>query len=301
MSSDSVHRDAANLFGCGITTVFRVARRIVDWLLIIMPDHIIWPRGDAIQNISAAFAVKAGIENCIGAIDGSHIFVEKPINYGRVYYCRKDRYSIVLQGVVDANLLFTNVHCGDPGSYHDTRVLRRSELYTTAENNLANLFPNQTFLLGDKGYVGVGKKWIVTPFKDYGNLTAEQTDFNVRVSSSRVVVEHAFGRLKCRFRYIKSIMRLRDIHFAARLVVACCVLHNICIRGGDAGEDLIEEELNDENGNDNNENLEMNEDEDSDNSDADEEVPDANVRMRSLFRQLYPGAVIAPIRRNNRV
>lgn len=164
------------------------------------------------------------------------------MEYGNVYWCTKQAYSIVLQGVVDFEMLFTSVHCGDPGSFHDTRVLRWSDLFSLAENHLEDMFPNGTFLLGDKGYYGVGTKWIVTPFKDFGNLIAEQTDFNVGL-------EQAFGLLKSRFRYLGSTKRLRDVGFAARLVVACCVLHNICIRSGDNGGDLIENAGNPDHGN----------------------------------------------------
>ncbi|KAE8750758.1 hypothetical protein FOCC_FOCC002468 [Frankliniella occidentalis] len=284
VSSDEVFRETANLFGCGTTTVFRVIRRITEWILTIMPEHIVWPRGANIQQTADDFARRAGIEKCIGAIDGSHIFIEKPIDYGRVYWCRKERYSIVLQAVVNFDMLFTNVHCGDPGSFHDTRVLRRSELYNTAERNLEDLFPNETFLLGDKGYVGVGTNWIVTPFKDFGNLTAEQIDFNVRVSSTRVVVEQAFGILKSRFRYLRGIMRLRDVGFAARLVVACCVLHNVCIRSGDDADDFIHDD--DDSGSE-----EGNGSEGRD-SDDDDIVPapiqNNRNRTRDLFDQMYP-------------
>lgn len=46
---------------------------------------------------------------------------------------------------------FTNVYCGDPGSFHDVRMLRRSELFQIAELERENIFPNNTFLVGDKG------------------------------------------------------------------------------------------------------------------------------------------------------
>ncbi|KAE8742696.1 hypothetical protein FOCC_FOCC011729 [Frankliniella occidentalis] len=283
VSCGSILRDIANTFGCGTSTVFRVVRRVTEWLTTISNEHIIWPRGGNIEQTAAAFArAGANIRNCIGAIDGSHIFIEKPPEYGVVYWCRKERYSIVLQAVVDFDKLFTNVHCGDPGSYHDTRVLRRSELYNIAERNLEYLFPNGTFLLGDKGYAGVGKKWIVTPFKDYGNQTAEQADFNTRVSTTRVVVEQAFGILKNRFRYLRGIMPLRDVQFAAQLVVACCVLHNICIRSNDYGEDF-REDAEDE---DDNESEGEGEGEHDDNAPVN--IPDN--RTLEVFRQMYPGA-----------
>ncbi|XP_026290637.1 putative nuclease HARBI1 [Frankliniella occidentalis] len=286
VSKDSTHIDAAEMFGCGETTVFRIVRRVTEWILTIMPEHVIWPQGPNIQQTEEEFFLKAQVPKCIGAIDGSHIGIERPEFYGAVYWCRKEKYSILLQAVVDARMLFTNLHCGDPGSYHDIRMLRRSELYAAAERQLGDLFPDKTFLLGDKGYVGVGKKWIVTPFKDYGNLSAEQSDFNTRVSVTRVLVEQAFGILKARFRYLRCTMRLRDVHFAARLVVACCVLHNICIRSQDLGQDLRDEE---EDSDDENDNDDGNEGPDSDSSDSDDDNEEGN-RTLAVFKKMYPRA-----------
>jgi len=130
----------------------------MEWLVSLMPEWIAWPQGGSIERISNSFMERAGIANCVGAIDGSHIPVEKPIVEGREYFNRKHSYSIVLLAVVDCDMKFINVYCGDPGSYHDTRVLRRSDLYHQAENNLRALFPGDTFLLGDKGYIGVGRR-----------------------------------------------------------------------------------------------------------------------------------------------
>lgn len=51
-------------------------------------------------------------------------------------YCnRKKSYSIILQAVVTSDMRFTNIYCGEPGSLHDARVLRRSSLYWELENN----------------------------------------------------------------------------------------------------------------------------------------------------------------------
>ena len=52
------------------------------------------------------------------------------------------------QVVCDDNLVFTDVVAGGPGSVHDSRVLRISELWNTS----ANMFPGDTHLLGDGGY-----------------------------------------------------------------------------------------------------------------------------------------------------
>ena len=52
------------------------------------------------------------------------------------------------QLVFDNNMVFTDVLAGWPGSVHDSRVLRNSELFHTAVNK----FPRDTHLLGDGGY-----------------------------------------------------------------------------------------------------------------------------------------------------
>ena len=42
--------------------------------------------------------------------------------------------------------------------------------------------------------------WLMKAFPDNGCLTQQQKTFNFRLSSARVVVEHAYGRLKGRWR-----------------------------------------------------------------------------------------------------
>ena len=67
-----------------------------------------------------------------GAIDGSHIPVRPPAMNHTDYYNRKGFYSVILQGVVDANYLFEDIYVGWPGSVHDSRVFVNSSLYNKA-------------------------------------------------------------------------------------------------------------------------------------------------------------------------
>ena len=73
------------------------------------------------------------------------------------------------------------------------------------------------------------------PFSDTG-LTPKQRKFNYQLSRSRVVVENAFGRLKGRWRTLMK-RNDNDIKYVPTLVVACCILHNICEMHGDQCED----------------------------------------------------------------
>ncbi|XP_018303600.1 putative nuclease HARBI1 [Mycetomoellerius zeteki] len=275
LNNKEPHRTLSNLFDISISSVFRIIRRVINWLVTLVPEVIVWPEGNNITKVSRKFEEIADIRNCVGAIDGSHIFINKPEENGREYFNRKQCYSILLQAVTDSKMKFTNIYCGDPGSFHDVRMLRRSELFQVAEQERENIFPNNTFLLGDKGYNGIAKKWIVSPFKDNGNLTIEHVEFNRKISATRVVVERAFGILKGRFRQLQKLP-LYDTHFMTWIIIACCVLHNICINNGDDGDDFyIEEDI---------EQNELN-----CNEQRDENVNAGNLDRRTLlFREMYP-------------
>ena len=45
------------------------------------------------------------------------------------YYNRKQRYIINTQAVVSGDMIFLSVATGYPGSLHDSRVLRNSDLF----------------------------------------------------------------------------------------------------------------------------------------------------------------------------
>ena len=81
------------------------------------------------------------------------------------------------------------------------------------------------FLLGDPAYPLM--KNLIKGFSDNGRLTRQQQIFNTRLSGARCTVERAFGRLKGRWR----ILDKRNDHALEKvpnIVLACCLLHNIC-------------------------------------------------------------------------
>jgi hypothetical protein len=74
------------------------------------------------------------LQKVIGAIDGSHIPIKVPSENRHVYINRKGFYSVVLQAVCNHKLVFTDCFVGWPGSTHDARVLRRSDLFQRIED-----------------------------------------------------------------------------------------------------------------------------------------------------------------------
>lgn len=83
-------------------------------------------------------------------------------------------------------------------------------------------------------------------------MTPAQRQFNYIHSSTRIVVEQAFGLLKSGFRKLLDVTKHRTDEIP-KVIMACCVLHNICVTGCDEllGEHLLPpDDDNDGDGND---------------------------------------------------
>ncbi|XP_059391526.1 uncharacterized protein LOC132124489 [Carassius carassius] len=80
-------------------------------------------------------------------------------------------------------------------------------------------------LIGDAAYPL--KQWLMKGFPNHQNLTLNQSHLNFCLSSARMVVGNAFGRLKGHWRCLLKRNDV-DINIVSDIVVACCILHNIC-------------------------------------------------------------------------
>jgi hypothetical protein len=211
-------------------------KRTASALLKIMPDTIKWPRNAVqVNETCIQFAERSQFQNVMGAIDGSHIHITAPKNLHQAYYNRRGFYSIVLLASCEANLSFNYVWTGNPGSSHDSTVLRASDLFNQSDEKI----PPGFYLLGDFGFPLL--RWLVTPFRDYGNLTRQQKLFNKTHSICREVIERAFGMLKNRFRRLYKF-EILDMALLVDCVLAACVLHNICIAEDDEGDLAMDHE-----------------------------------------------------------
>jgi len=133
--------------------------------------------------------------------------------------------TLILQVVCDSNLLFLDVTTGNPGSVHDARVFRNSDLKTLLESDDRRL-PSEYHLLGDSAYPL--KDYLLVPFRDNGHLSRIEITYNRAHSQTRVDVERAIGLLKGKFRRLKDLdmVNVMDTPF---LIFASCVLHNFII------------------------------------------------------------------------
>ena len=111
---------------------------------------------------------------------------------------------------------------------HDMRIFRYSGLQSLLDDDH---FPDETFLIGDKAYVNQNR--LIAPFKDNGHLSVEDKHFNRRLSSARILIEHANGLLKNRWRILRDKCPMTRTDLLPFYVDACCIFHNICLKEND--------------------------------------------------------------------
>ncbi|KAK6493735.1 protein ANTAGONIST OF LIKE HETEROCHROMATIN PROTEIN 1-like, partial [Huso huso] len=239
LATNSDYRSVGHLFGVSKATVCSCVQEFCMAVTkILLQEHMAVPSAEQFAEMSDYFDRRWGVPQCVGAIDGSHIPIIAPQHYHCDYFNRKGWHSIILQAVVDGKGHFWDLNVGFPGSVHDARVLKNSTLWTLASSN--RLFPNIIrnisgcdvgyYILGDPAYPL--QRWLMKPFSDTGRLSEQQRQYNYRVSRARSVVENAFGRLKGRWRCLLKRNDC-DVNLVKRMVLTCCMLHNICEKHGE--------------------------------------------------------------------
>lgn len=201
---------------------------------------------DAVTTVAefAELRGPGGFPGVFGCVDGTHIPIRAPPKDSGSYYNRKGFHSILLQVVCDAHFQFLDCFVGWPGSANDARVWSNSPTGKMLHSN-PDYIPVNSHLLGDSAYPL--NAYLLTPYRDNGHLTCKQKNYNVKLSSKRVVVEQAIGLLKSRFRRLRYV-DVNTPETAAKMTMTACILHNICLRdtGYNNSEVLVEEQDDEE-------------------------------------------------------
>ncbi|XP_066585450.1 putative nuclease HARBI1 [Prorops nasuta] len=228
MATPNSFRCVGDRFGISKSTAWRSLRRVINALYSFLHTFIKWPLVEEAKTTMRKIKQNYRFPNVIGAIDGTHIKIAAPRERAEAYIDRKGNHSLQLQAVCDENLKFLHVYCGEAGSVHDMRVFRLSNIIDMLNDTN---FPCNSHILGDAAYEI--QKYVMVPFKDNGHLSQDQIKFNTILSSSRMIIERAFGLLKGRFRSILDKLPMTKTNQIPRYIITCCILHNICILRND--------------------------------------------------------------------
>lgn len=190
------------------------------------------------KEIARKFYLRTNFPNCIGAIDGKHIRLQKPINSGSLFFNYKGFFSIVLLALVDADYCFTVINVGSYGANTDSNIFKNSVFGEKLHANAFNIPTPQTLPGDDDGtpmpFVIVGdeafalSQHIVRPYPRK-NLSVKERVCNYRICRARRMVECTFGILANKWRIFHRPLDVETM-LADNIVKSCCVLHNFVRR-----------------------------------------------------------------------
>ncbi|XP_050337751.1 uncharacterized protein LOC126764053 isoform X3 [Bactrocera neohumeralis] len=209
--------------------------------------HMPQPNEQCFQEIAKQYWKLWNFPNCIGAIDGKHIRINCPGNTGCMYYNYKHFFSIVLQGIADANCKFIAVEVGGYGKQSDGGTFSSSKIFNLLKSGELPV-PGNTCLpnseefvpyvfLGDEAYPLL--ECLLRPYSQK-EITEDHEYFNARLSRAGKCIECAFGLLSARFRILWKPIET-DPLFAELIVKCICLIHNIIIDLEGLDENLKEE------------------------------------------------------------
>ena len=225
-------RQLKNRFGHSLETVSRKFSEVLR-CICRLAVHIIRPKDPQFRTIHPKLQEARfwpHFNDCIGAIDGTHIPVTVPKSELPKYVGRHHYSSQNVMAVCDFDMRFTFVVTGWPGSAHDTRVFL--DTLVTYKESFPHP-PQGKYYLVDSGYPN--RKGYLAPYKGQRYHVPEwqhgrrpvglKEVFNYHHASLRNVIERSFGVLKMKWRILLKVPSF-PVNKQSQIIVACMALHN---------------------------------------------------------------------------
>ncbi|XP_041985333.1 putative nuclease HARBI1 isoform X1 [Aricia agestis] len=186
------------------------------------------------QNLNEREIKKQGFYNkfkmpgVIGCVDGTLVAMVRPKTNEDRYYCRKGYHARNVLIINDCDLNILHVDATFGGATHDSFIFNNTVIQHHLEQ--INNAGETAYLLGDSAYGQ--RSYLMTPCANPEPGSPEEY-YNTVHSTARNSVERTIGILKGRFRCLLVHRVLHyDPEMVSKIVIACCVLHNICNRAG---------------------------------------------------------------------
>lgn len=146
-------RKISQTFNRSKSSVWTPIHRITQILEGNQEEFIKWPKLEHSYLVAETFQKISGFPWVLGCIDGTHIKFEAPHENQKDFNNRKRFHSLILIAVCLPNKAFSYTFSGFPGSAHDSRVLKCSDLEKVMSENPALLFPNSQYhIVGDLAF-----------------------------------------------------------------------------------------------------------------------------------------------------
>ena len=229
-------RALAFSFRMGDTTVGMIVKETVEILSEeLHPLHMPLPTTESLKSIAKEFENVWNFPLVVVCLDGKHIRIVCPTDSGAMFFNYRKCFSVVFQGLVDANYKFITVDMGGFGKQSDGDTFLASDLFSFIDGK-GIIFPEPDFLphsnvtapyvmLGDEAYPLF--PYLMKPY-ERNSLTDRRRNFNERLSRARKTVECALGILYSKWRIISKAIET-EVELPDNIVKCICVLHNTII------------------------------------------------------------------------
>ncbi|XP_052084585.1 putative nuclease HARBI1 [Mytilus californianus] len=232
-ASGSFLQVIGDTMGYDKATVSRAVNDVTNALLDVKDNFIQWPKDiNSINRMKCGFHRQMNFPNVLGCIDCTHVKIQGPSEDEAAFVNRKGYHSVNVQAVCDYEGKFTNISANWPGSTHDSHIFNTSNLCHYLETNNRRLADG--LILGDSGYAC--RPFLMTPYPN--PRERHQQRFNRAHSSTRSIIERAFGILKRRFHVLHSEVRMKP-EKVCRVFGAYAVLHNIALTRNEPLDDVF--------------------------------------------------------------
>ncbi|XP_068118062.1 uncharacterized protein [Hyperolius riggenbachi] len=192
-------------FRVGKSTISAIVNRTsrAIWCSLVakympVPDSRKW------AEIADLYWNRCNFPNCLGAIDGKHVRLQKPARSGSLYFNYKKYFSLVLLAVADADYNFIYVDVGSYGGSSDSGIFQRSRLHRLLNDDKLDIpgdkpWPGTTspsypyVFVGDEAFAL--SQHVMRPFGQRG-LRREKRVFNYRLTRARRMVEYVWNHVE---------------------------------------------------------------------------------------------------------
>lgn len=202
----TTQRMAAHFFRCAQRTVGNIIQEALEAFSCLFEAFVTLPSQEFVSIETAKAKHCHHFHGCIGAIDGTHIKAFVPRADQKRYF---DRHGLISQNVLAAvklNGTFSYVLAGAEGSVNDASLIQVA---------LQKSFqiPEKRFYVVDAGFGSepgllvpfVGVRYHLQEWKKGQEAPQNYKElYNLRQSRLRIIVEQVFGRVKRKFRILRS-------------------------------------------------------------------------------------------------
>ncbi|XP_040205977.1 protein ANTAGONIST OF LIKE HETEROCHROMATIN PROTEIN 1-like [Rana temporaria] len=227
-------------FMVGKRTTSYIIRDTCAVIWDVLKDEVLKkPTKEEWSEISHLFWERYNFPNCLGAIDGKHLQIIKPVSGGSSSFNYTKKYPFVLLAVADANYYFSYIDVGSYGSCVDSNIFDHSSFGQMLHEDGLDLpencplpvtGPTLPFVfLGNEAFA-LGEH-LLKPYLNFSRNLQEKV-FNYRHHRAQKVVEEAFGILSNKWHVLRTPINL-DMQDAITAVKSACALHNFVLERED--------------------------------------------------------------------